>query len=229
MIPIYINTFNRLTLTRRLADQVVKLRRAFPVIIDNNSDWEPLLEWYQDCPYEVIRLRDNLGHHAPWLSGTVKVDNARLYVVTDCDLDIEGVPEDVLEVLERPFLWQKNGIVKSGLGLRIDDIPEWQTEVRNWESQFWRRRISGDPLFYDAMIDTTFAMYQQSTPPAAAMRVRPGNAVRTGEPYVARHMPWYLDGDDLDAENVHYFETAGRSNSWKPAGKSMTTRHLRKA
>jgi len=222
MIPVYINVFNRLTTTQRLVYQVSNLRRAMPILIDNNSDYPPLLDWYQECPYEVVRLRENLGHHAPWLSGTVQLDNARLYVVTDCDLDIEGVPEDVLEVLERPFLWKNTGVVKSGLGLRIDDLPEWQTEVREWESRFWRKRVAGDPLFYDAMIDTTFALYQQSTPPAVAMRVRPGNSVRTGEPYVARHMPWYLDAENLDEENAHYFETAGRSNSWKPAGKALS-------
>lgn len=227
MIPVYINTFNRYQTTRRLADQVAQLRGAVPVIIDNDSDWGPLLDWYEDCPYEVIRLKDNLGHHSPWLSGTVKIDNARLYVVTDCDLDIEGVPADVLEVLEQPFLWHKTALVKSGLSLRIDDIPEWQTDVVAWESRFWQKPIAGDPRFYDAMIDTTFAMYQQSTPPAAAMRVRPGNSVRSAPPYVARHMPWYLDGDDLDPENQHYFETAGRSNSWKPKGRSLSTRHLK--
>lgn len=229
MIPVYVNVFNRYQTTRTLCEQVANLRNATPVIVDNNSDWQPLLDWYMDCPFEVIRLRDNLGHHAPWKAGVTKIDNAPFYVVTDCDLDIDGVPADVLEVLQRPFLWHRTALVKSGLGLRIDDLPEWQTEVKEWESQFWRRRISGEPLFYDAMIDTTFAMYQQSTPPAVAMRVGPDNAVRTGEPYVARHMPWYLDGDNLDEENRHYFETAGKSNSWKPKGRGLSAHPLRRA
>lgn len=228
-VPVYVVTYNRITTTKKLCEQISQLRNADPIIIDNNSDWEPLLDWYASCGYEVIRLRENKGHHSAWTSGVVQADNARLYVVTDCDLDIEGVPADVLEVLEQPFLWHNTSLVKSGLSLRIDDLPEWQTDVIAWESRFWKKPITGDPRFYDAMIDTTFAMYQQSTPPAVAMRVRPGNSVRSAPPYVARHMPWYLDGDDLDPENYHYFETAGRSNSWKPKGKSLSTQHLKRA
>lgn len=231
-IPVFINIFNRLTMTRTLADQVAALPNAVPILIDNASTWPPLLDWYDRCPYDVIRLAENVGHHAPWLR---VIPNAvefqrqyggTQYVVTDCDLDIADCPSDVLERLSEPFSWMR-GIVKSGLSLRLDDLPPWQGAVKQWESRWWRRPIQGG-RFYDALIDTTFAMYDCRTPVRVATKVVRTAAVRSAPPYVARHMPWYLDGDDLDAENQHYFSTANNSNSWKPVGKGLTAEYLHK-
>lgn len=113
--------------------------------------------------------------------------------------------------------------MKSGVSLRIDDLPSWQNEVVDWERQFWTKRMP-DRRYWDAMIDTTFAMYQSSVPEAKCRQVRPGNSVRADIPYTARHVPWYLDAEDLDEENRHYFATATRSNSWKPAGKALSAK-----
>jgi len=220
VIPVYINTFNRLTTTRQLVEQIANLDEACPIVIDNNSDFGPLLDWYDSCPCEVIRLRDNLGHHAPWLSGVVGQDAAPLYVVTDCDLDLSGVPADTLQILREPLHWSRPAI-KSGLGLRIDDLPPWQSDVAAWEARWWKRPVGHDPRFFWAAIDTTFAMYRGETPHELAMQVVRVPAVRAAAPYVARHVPWYLDGSNLDAENAHYFATANASNSWKLAGRKL--------
>lgn len=217
MIPCYVNTFNRLTTTRKLCDQVVDLG-GMPIVIDNASDWQPLLDWYDHCPYRVARLTENMGHHAPWKCGIMSEYDAPYYIVTDCDLDLEGIPGDALDVLQEPFGWNV-GIIKSGFSLKLDDLPEWQVAVRQWESRWWRRKIYG--RWYDSLIDTTFAMYQRSTPVETATKVVGVRAVRSASPYTARHMPWYLDGDNLDAENQHYYQTANASNSWKPNGRSL--------
>lgn len=219
MIPVYINVFNRLTLTRTLVEQVEQLDDAVPIIIDNASTYEPLLDWYETNPCELIRLRSNMGHHAPWLSGVVSHDASEWYVVTDCDLDLSGVPRDALSVLRVPFDW-RSGVVKSGLGLRIDDLPEWQSEVVRWESQYWRSPARAG--YYWAAIDTTFAMYHRSTKLDLAMSIQGVKCVRSGGQYIARHMPWYLDCEKLDPENEHYFQTASPSNSWRPCGRSLT-------
>ena len=224
-IPIYINIFNRLTTTRALADQVAALPGAVPILIDNKSDWGPLLDWYASCPYEVIRLDENVGHHAPWLRVIPPGDElfrrygSTHYVVTDCDLCIAECPRDVLEVLQEPF-HSRSRIVKSGLSLRLDDLPDWQTKVREWESRWWNRPTACG-RFYEALIDTTFAMYDCRTPFPRVTKVVGIPATRSAPPYVARHLPWYLDGENLDPENQHYFQTASRSNSWKPAGRGL--------
>ena len=227
MIPVYINVFNRLTTTRNLVDQVAKLKDAQPIIVDNNSTYEPLLEWYEDhCPCEVIRLRENIGHHAPWMSGVVSQGREDWYAVTDCDLDLSGVPADAMSALRVPFSWDC-GVIKSGLALRIDDLPHWQSEVVKWESRFWQRPVNHDPRFYHALIDTTFALYRSDTPYEKATQVVGVSAVRLASEYQARHCPWYLDASSMGEEDRQYFATASQSNSWKPSGRGFSSRYSR--
>lgn len=225
VIPVIVNVFNRLTTTRTLCEQLATLG-ARPVILDNASTWEPLLEWYESCPFEVVRLTENLGHHAPWKAGIVNRPNNGFYCVTDCDLDLEGVPADLMDVLQEPFTAWHNPPVKSGVALRIDDLPPWQTQVKEWESRFWKQRIADrfGEVRYWAPIDTTLAMYRANTPVRIATKVAGIRAVRTAGAYTARHVPWYLDPQNLDEENANYFATANESNSWKPDGEKLTSR-----
>ncbi len=222
MIPVYVNVFNRLALTRKLCEQIAALDNAVPIIIDNASTWEPLLDWYQHCPFEVIRLTENYGHHAPWRVGATARPNDGFYCVTDCDLDLGSVPADLMDVLRTPLRSWHNPPVKSGVALRIDDLPAWQTQVIEWESRFWKHRVDG--FRYWAPIDTTLAMYRANTPVRIATRVAGIRAVRTAGAYTARHVPWYLDPTNLDEENANYFATANESNSWRPDGDKLTSR-----
>lgn len=230
MIPVFVIVRNRLTTTQRLAHQSAALPDAVPILIDNDSTWQPLLDWYATCDFEVVRLADNVGHHAPWLrvipqaSEFEKRWGVTKYIVTDCDLDIGECPSDLLSVLAEPFEWP--GTIKAGLGLRIDDLPPWQEAVAKWESRWWKRPVDSMKRFYHALIDTTFAMYDVRTPHATVMRVVGVKSFRTGPPYLARHVPWYLDSENLDEENRHYFATANGSNSWKPSGKGLASRFV---
>lgn len=225
-VPVYVNTFNRLTTTRKLCEQITALDNAVPVIIDNASTWERLLDWYQHCPFDVIRLTENMGHHAPWKCGATARPNEGFYCVTDCDLDLDGIPGDLLDVLKKPLTSWDNPPVKSGVALRIDDLPPWQTQVKEWESRFWKQRIADrfGEVRYWAPIDTTLAMYRSHTPVRVATKVAGVRSVRTAGPYTARHVPWYLDPTNLDEENANYFATANDSNSWRPDGDKLTSR-----
>jgi hypothetical protein len=222
-VPVYVNVFNRLTTTKILVEQIAKLDNATPIIIDNDSTYPPLLSWYRTAPCEVIRLKENLGHHAPWLSGVVGSDDSDYYCVTDCDLDLQGVPADVLTVLQSTFRWRRSPI-KSGLALRVDDVPRTQTQVLEWESRWWRRKCFADPRFYVAAIDTTFAMYRTSTPHRLAMKVPGIFCVRLAGEYQARHVPWYCDPSRLTEEDQYYFASAGPSNSWRPGLRQLEQR-----
>lgn len=226
MTPIYVNTFNRLTTTRRLCEQIAALDNAVPIIVDNNSTYGPLIDWLNDCPFEVIRLTENMGHHAPWKCLATARPNNGFYCVTDCDLDLDGVPADLIDVLRHPLTSWTNPPIKSGVALRIDDLPEWQTQVIEWESRFWKQKIADrfNRVRYWAPIDTTLAMYRANTPVRIATKVAGIRAVRTAGDYTARHMPWYLDPRNLDEENRNYFATANSSNSWRPEGNKLVSR-----
>ena len=225
-IPVFVNVFNRLTTTRKLCGQLAAIPNVRVVIVDNASTYQFLLDWYAECPYEVVRLDSNMGHHAPWTSGTVgRIATSGYYCVTDCDLDLEGVPLDLMDVLRAPLASCCRGLCgvkKSGISLRIDDLPEWQKEVVNWEQRFWKKPVGGQ--YYEAIIDTTLCMYPAGLPHKQAMTIGGIKTVRSAMPYTARHMPWYLDCENLDEENQQYFQTANSSNSWKPNGKALASR-----
>jgi hypothetical protein len=201
-VPVFITNFNRLTSTRALAEWVATLAGARVVILDNGSGWGPLLDWYDACPFEVRRLGANLGQHAAWASGAVDGVVTPHYVVTDPDLAMDDCPRDVLAVLAQG-LGRYPWAVKAGVGLEIDDIPAGYPSrdlVLDIERRYWQDRL--DARFFRAAVDTTFALYRAGQPPAAAP------ALRSDRPYVARHRPWYVTADTLDAEERHYLATA---------------------
>jgi hypothetical protein len=95
--------------------------------------------------------------------------------------------------------------------LRIDDLPDrysFKREVQDWESQFWEHEIEHG--VYRADIDTTFALYRPGTTYSI------NRALRTGPPFVARHLPWYADSANLSEEELfyreHMSETVGNWN-----------------
>jgi hypothetical protein len=121
------------------------------------------------------------------------------FVVTDPDvLPDPDCPWDVIAHFQQ-ILDRHRDADKVGFGLRIDDLPSGfphRDAVVRWETQFWQNEV--EPGVFKAEIDTTFALY------------RPGrdhkkyNALRTGAPYVARHLPWYVASDSVTDEDRHY-------------------------
>jgi hypothetical protein len=198
MIPIYINNFNRLTTTRNMVEYLQAVPDALPIVVDNASAYPPLLEWYQNRPCEVIRLNGNHGPHAPWACERSLGRGADYYVVTDSDLDLSGVPVDLLQMLRNGLIMHPKR-VKAGLSLELRDLPEQfesTTIIRRWEARFWLKRI--DDFWWDANVDTTFAMYRAGEKSWA--HVWP--ALRADRPYTARHAPWYR----VDSEEERYFD-----------------------
>lgn len=195
MVPILINNRDRLTTTRKMVDDCRRFGGE-PMIVDNASTYPPLLEWYESRPCEIVRLNTNEGPRAPW---QVPIDSPQ-YVVTDSDLDLSGVPSDVLVVLAdglNRYPWA----VKAGLSLEIDDLPDgykFKTMVLDRERPAWSDPV--DARFYRANIDTTFAMYRVDPPWNGDY----GPAIRSARPYTARHVPWYSRTDERDEEELYY-------------------------
>jgi hypothetical protein len=172
------------------------------VILDNGSDWEPLIEWYARCPFEVRRLELNQGHRAPWLCGATSGVTTPYYVVTDPDLDLAGCPPDILDVLVQG-LEQHGWATKAGVALEVEDIPAGYPShdfIRATEGPYWRDRVDG--RFFRAAVDTTFAVYRAGPEPPCAP------ALRSDRPYVARHLPWYVTPETLTDEERHYLRSA---------------------
>ena len=214
-IPIIINNRNRLSFLKTLIHSLESRGYTNIYIIDNASSYPPLLNWYEkECAYKVYRLNQNLGHLALWKSGIIKQFRKDYFVYTDPDVvPDENCPADFMEVF-LSILKKYPFIEKVGFALKIDDLPDSfdkKKEVTDWEQQFWRRRIENNLPLYKAAIDTTFALYRP-------YYLLGGNLhsphIRVGEPYVAKHLPWYSDSAHLLEEDIYYIQHSETFTHW---------------
>ena len=205
-IPIIINNFNRLDTLRKLIDSLVTRGYRNIHIIDNLSTYPPLLDYYKTCGHNIFYLDKNIGLNALWLSGIYKKFRKNYFVYTDSDVvPIEECPDDFLLFFFKTLKKYKFAR-KVGFSLKIDDIPDCfalKELVISWEANFFKDFIEED-LLYRAPIDTTFALYRPY-----GKRKHANNCIevyRTAYPYMARHLPWYIDSKNPDDENRYYIE-----------------------
>ena len=201
----YIISFNRLTYLRDMVDWCIS-RKLQPIIVDNASDYPPLLDYYKTKPCEIIRMPANYGHTVMW-HGLIPLPEDK-FIITDPDLDMSGVPDDFLEVMNRGL--DKYNVPKCGLSLEIADLPDNEEGdfIRRIEGVFWDFPL--DNLYFDAKVDTTFSMYREGTNEYTI------EGIRTNRPYTARHYSWYYTDFNLIPEDEkHYYRTANDSASGK--------------
>lgn len=211
-IPIIINNYNRLEYLKMLIASLTSRGYNNIHILDNNSTYPPLLEYYKSCPHSVIHLGKNIGYKALWQSGVFEKFKHSYYVYTDSDMEIATeCPDDFmqyfLDILKKYPLSQK-----VGFGLRIDDLPDHfanKTNVIKHESQFWTREVEKE--IYRADIDTTFALYRPYCKGVASIY---HEVYRTGKPYLIRHLPWYVDTNNMSEEELYYVNNITQSTHW---------------
>jgi hypothetical protein len=208
-----------------LIDRLWVLGQKRIVVIDNGSTYEPLLKYYDEIGKrgtEILKMKENFGHTV--LSHLFADRNfvARYnldrtaYIITDCDIvPIEQCPPDF--VLKFEEVLKKYKVHKVGFGLKIDDLPDTfraKQKVINWESQFWQNQIYDQEMgvdLYPAAIDTTFAFCMPNGSPGWTNK-----SIRMGHPYLARHLSWYIDSDNLSKEDLNYIATADKRETHFP-------------
>ena len=202
-IPIYIISYNRLTYLQQMLNWLSEYGYKNIIIIDNHSDYEPLLSFYETCPYKVLRMEKNYGHNvfdeAPCFFWKRLFS---FYVITDPDLaPIEDCPANFVEVFMKALFRYPN-FYKVGFSLKIDDLPDGyylKNEVITWESRLYKKLLSDSPYtLWKSSIDTTFALASPAIYKLAQSRDK---AMRTGEPYQLRHLPWYITERDTEGNN----------------------------
>jgi hypothetical protein len=171
------------------------------VLLDHDSTYPPLLAWYEDCPYEVQRL-GNHGCYGFWRRRQHLLE-VGWYAVTDCDLDLSGVPDDLLTVAQGSF--QANPwAAKVGVSLEIADVPP-ESLARDcmaaYEPNYWQTRT--DDGHWKAGVGATFALYHAERNELVDRDFYA--AVRLDRPYTARHLPWYVIPGPVTEELDHYF------------------------
>lgn len=212
-IPIYLISYNRLGYLQQMITKLEMYGLTNIHIIDNHSDYEPLLAYLNVLPYHVYFMDKNYGHRVFWESGLFDdIIQHSLYIVSDPDIEFNAdLPDDFLSELYR-LLGEYKCVTKVGFALKIDDLPQNKVNetVIAWESRFWKNRLKDRLDIYHADIDTTFALY------------RPGklderffySAIRVAGNFTAKHLPWYQNGNNAD-DIKHYNRTSdSRFASW---------------
>lgn len=212
-------------------------------LVDHGSAWGPMLEWLGMIAGPVNRHAEVRGRvdvrriHVHWQAnahprdlwsdGTLAsiVQPGERFVVTDCDVvapsDWRG--RDWLAQLHR-ILDADPALVKAGLQLRTDDLPEHNPDQRRiveWEANYRQagqlRRMAAlsDQVawYYAASLDTTLALYRR----LEAYAIDP--SARTSHPHhLARHLPWYENPETLSDELRHYYAHAEYGHWRQPEG-----------
>jgi hypothetical protein len=213
-IPIFINSFNRLSCLRRLVEWLCTAGYSAVHIVDNASSYPPLLSYLDGLKgnrqVTVTQLGQNVGPKALWDENLLdRLGIESEFVYTDPDVvPIAECPHDLVARLHS-ILRDYPGIAKAGCGLRLDDLPDtyrYKAHAVAWETQFWRKP-AGPGLFY-APIDTTLALYR---PKSAHCGHLP--AIRTDWPYLASHDAWYINSAAPSEEDLFYRRTVDPRNS----------------
>ena len=136
------------------------------------------------------------------------------YIYTDCDVvPVPDCPRDFIEKFDQ-ILKKYPAIKKVGFGLKIDDLPDYFTG-KNWvlskHTKHWQNKIVDKELgidLYASPIDTTFCYRRANTAPGKERK-----ALRTGYPYLARHLSWYVDSNNLSSEDQYYISSVKGSKT----------------
>ena len=212
-IPIIINNFNRLTTLKILIEDLEIRGYTNIYIIDNKSDYQPLIDFYNESNYKIFRLNKNIGFKALWKSNLWYKFIFNNYCYTDSDLSIcKECPDDFLEYFYN-ILKKYPKVHKVGFSLKIDDLPnhyDKKEEVISWESKYYENEK--EPNIFIAPIDTTFALYR----PFSKRGKRDGSdeILRTGFPYQCYHLPWYNDSKNLSEEEQYYINSVKKPTHW---------------
>jgi len=209
MIPVIINNRNLFTWVVEMVNKIKTYEGVGEIIIiDNGSDYPPLLEWYQTNPC-TIHKTDNIGHTAAWqILGDVITNSD--YVITDADMGLLDTPSDTLLYLKDNM--DSLGLDKIGLGLNWGIVKEdslYYNHIQSYEKNRWDSAHINN-IYTDIAIDTTFALYKKGTPYFVG-------GASTTYPYVSRHYPWEFNQENYEnnEEFKYYIKNANTSSSYK--------------
>jgi hypothetical protein len=216
-IPIVILNRDRL---HPLVEQVEALqKRGYNniTIIDNQSTYQPLLEWYSTSRVDVF-VNNIVSNSSKTFLELVQVGHPKFveivsnwYVFNDSDIiPEEQVPDNFIQDLVNYAI--KYQRTKVGMSIRIDDIDlnyplnKW---VHGYESNYWTNGIlDGNVWLYPHPIDTTFAVHAPGTIPDWS-----NDTLRVGNPYIVKHAPFYYDPENLPEDEKHYLSHMNKNSS----------------
>jgi len=216
-IPVLINNFNRLELLQKQIDWLLSLDdKVSIIIIDNLSTYPPLLEFYKNINLpnvQVVYLNFNSWRKGAEYLGEKKLKDFEKYIITDSDLlPFESTPKNLIGHISM-LMDNYPDYNHIGVSLEINDLPDhnpMKEKIVKHESNFWppKARLINEEVIV-AKIDTTFAMYRNSS------KVLPTEpALRMVRPYTLKHVDWYLNPNHNTSEFQFYLDSCKSFATW---------------
>lgn len=190
-MKIFINNRDYVTWPSAMAELLANQGHEV-IFLDNASTWEPLLDWYETCPFE-IRRQTNIGPQRSHRQTCMK--ETEPYVLTDPDNDLSMVPEDWPEALLEG-LARFPGLPKCGLSFDMSRVPQ-----ENYAYEHVQRLCPKDNPekglmvtwggmhpegdFMNYPVDTSFAVYKPKIPFSIG-------GLMKARPYTGLHLPFHL-------------------------------------
>jgi GT2 family glycosyltransferase len=146
-IPVIIINFNQLFYLKQLLSFLKERKFKNIVIIDNNSSFQPLLDYYEEIKSEITlyQMDDNYGHMVFFENPSLYAKYAKAYyIVTDADIvPNDHTPQNFVQMFMR---WIDEDLYarKVGFALKLSDIPDYyplKEKVLNWEKKFWNHQL----------------------------------------------------------------------------------------
>ena len=202
-----INTFllnrNLLTTLKGTIEFLQREPRINIYILDQDSTYPPLLEYYNTLDVKIHYFKQNAGQLSPFSREIDYLRNNEYFIITDPDCIYDGVPDDWLDVMLNVLNNVKDR--KVGFSLRIDDLPDSEIgrDLKGTETRFWKNKNEYGWL---SEIDTTFALYH----PHSAFIYE---AIRLDEPYCIKHYPWYITRENINEEWLYYINNSSHAST----------------
>jgi hypothetical protein len=210
-IPVIINNRNLITWPKEMVYKIKQFDNVGDIIIhDNESTYEPLLNWYKTKPCDIVYSKENFGHDGIWKSGILNHITSEYYITTDSDLGLLEVPNDALTYLLYNLQYYNLDKIGFSLDWKIISIESpYYNHLMSYEKLRWETSRNENNVFFDIAIDTTFALYRNKTYFIGGASV--------SFPYTAKHYPWYLTSEERNNnyEFMYYIQNATNSSSYK--------------
>lgn len=217
-IPVIIINYNQLFYLQQLVDFLLERNFKNIIIIDNKSDYPPLLDYYKIMEKKITieHMSENFGFDVFMKNKELQRKYAKGYFfLTDSDIvPNKNLPHNFSDIMLNLLDKYYNNITKIGFALEINDIPEYyplREKVQKWEKKHWSNEVEKD--IYKSPIDTTFALYKPNF--VYKERNQFLKALRMGGAFTAKHGGWYLNTKELTHEQLHYLKTTNESSSWR--------------
>ena len=213
-MSIVIIGFNQYTYISKMVKQLESLTNDI-IIIDNKSDYDPLLEYYEtEYKYTLLKMDKNYGHKVYETTFIISL-LGNMYIITDPDLKFnEKLPKNCIQEMVKVSNDHKAGRVGFALLIDTDDIRPGLSyagmPLKQWEGRFWVNKIYHPTLdLYSAPIDTTFCLLNMNNN-------HKGLSIRVGGDYICKHLPWHNNYylELLDDEYDHYLLNNRSTNFW---------------